>query len=259
MLIFSTDKNRLKRHFEKDKVLFSYHLGDLDDFYFPFCQWAVDYADRAKIEEAILVYTGCDLPTVLAFGMTDRFDELLNQMLPLFPQKFYCHFQEKYREQFLQYYSETELGTHIKMKLESFNKVDSKTGSEIRQLDMSNLEQLKQLYKEAYPDNYFIERMLETKKYYGCFDENKLIAVSGVHVDSDEYSIAVLGNITTNEDYRGQGISTIVTSRLLEDLTSQNKTVCLNVKADNESAIASYRKLGFVEVHEYEEALFNSL
>ncbi len=255
MLIFSTDKHRLKRHFEKDKVLFSYHLGDLDDFYFPQCQWAVDYPDRAKIEEAILVYTGCEVPSVLAFGLTDRFEELLNQMLPLLPQKFYCHFQEKDRKMFLESYSETKLGTHIKMKLENFQKVDSDNSLDIKQLDMSHLEILKQLYQEAYQNNYFIERMLQTGKYYGCFDKDKIIAVSGVHVDSDEYKIAVLGNITTAVDYRGKGIATKVTSRLLDDLTVNDKTVCLNVKADNEPAIASYRKLGFVKVHEYEEAL----
>ncbi len=255
MLIFSFDKHRLKRHFEKDKVLFSYHLGDLDDFYFNDCQWAVDYPDRAKIEEVILVYTGCELPTVLAFGMTERFAELLNQMLPLLPIKFYCHFKEKHRDLFLQNYKETKLGTHFKMKLEKLNQV-SVDSSKIIQLDMSQLDMLRQLYKDAYPQNYFTERMIQTGKYYGYFDNGKIVSVSGVHVDSDKYQIAVLGNITTAKDYRGKGISTMVTSRLLEELTSENKTICLNVKADNKPAIASYTKLGFVKVHEYEEALF---
>lgn len=256
MLIFSFDKHRLKRHFEKDKVLFSYHLGDLDDFYFENCQWAVDYPDRAKIEEVILVYTGCELPTVLAFGLTERFTELLKQMLPLLPMKFYSHFQEKYRDLFLQNYSEKKLGTHFKMKLEKFKKPVSVDSSKIIQLDMSHLDMLRQLYKDAYSQNYFTKRMLETGKYYGYFDNNKIVSVSGVHVDSDEYKISVLGNITTAEKFRSKGISTQVTSRLLDDLTADNKTVCLNVKADNKPAIASYTKLGFVKVHEYEEALF---
>ncbi len=256
MLIFSFDKHRLKRHFEKDKVLFSYHLGDLDDFYFDNCQWAVDYHNKAKIEEVILVYTGCELPTVLTFGLTERFAELLNQMLPLLPIKFYCHFQEKCRNMFLENYSETKLGTHFKMKLEKLKKPVSSDSSKIIQLDMWHLDMLRQLYKDAYPQNYFTKRMIETGKYYGYFDNDKVVSVSGVHVDSDEYQIAVLGNITTAKDYRDKGISTMVTSRLLEELTSENKTVCLNVKADNKPAIASYTKLGFVKVCEYEEALF---
>ena len=256
MLIFSHNKHRLKRHFNKDKVLFSYHLGDLDDFYFDKCQWAVDVPDSARLAEVILVYNGCDLPTVLAFGMTDRFADLLEQMIPLLPMKFYCHFQEKNRNQLLQNFSENRFGTFHKMKLENFKKIKTDNKDNIIQLDTSHLTQLKELYVNAYPGNYFVERMLETKKYYGYFDNNKLVSVSGVHVYSDEYEVAVLGNIATNESYRGQGLSAKVTSRLLEDLTADNKIVCLNVKADNETAIALYSKLGFVKVHEYEEALF---
>jgi len=256
MLIFSTDKQRLKRHFEKDKVLFSYHLGDLDEFYYPHCQFAVDYGDKSKIEDSILVYTGGEVPAVLAFGFTDLFDDLLKQMLPLLPNKFFCHFKEKQRSIFLTTYKETNLGTHHKMKLESFQKVSNNNNFDIRRLDSTHFSLLKKLYSIAYPNNYFIERMLESGKYYGCFDNDKIVSVSGVHVDSLEYKISVLGNITTDKEYRGKGISTIVTSRLLENLIADDKTVCLNVKADNHAAITSYTKLGFVKVHEYEEALF---
>ncbi|MCP4686026.1 MAG: GNAT family N-acetyltransferase, partial [bacterium] len=45
-------------------------------------------------------------------------------------------------------------------------------------------------------------------------------------------------------------------SRLLEELTSEGKMVCLNVQQDNAAAIRCYEKLGFVKVHEYEEALY---
>lgn len=256
MLIFSKDKQRLKRHFEKDVVLFSYHLGDLDDFYYPHCQWAVDYGDKSKIEDVILVYTGCEVPSVLAFGLTDLYDGLIGEMLPLLPRKFYCHFQEQHRALFLESYKETKLGSFVKMKLDKFQSIETQTDLDIQQLDMSHLELLKQLYREAYPENYFTERMLETGKYYGCFINHEIVSVSGVHVDSDDYKISVLGNITTAEKFRGKGISTQLTSRLLQDLTADNKTICLNVKADNKAAIASYSKLGFVKVHEYEEALF---
>ena len=85
MLVFSTDKKRLLTHFQKDEVLFSYHIGDLDEFFFNDCQWFVDYADRARIEECLLLYTALEKPAVIAFGLTDRFDELLEESLPLLP------------------------------------------------------------------------------------------------------------------------------------------------------------------------------
>ena len=257
MLIFTHNKIRLKRHFEKDKVLFAYHLGDLDKFYFDDCQWAVDFGDSAKIEEAVLIYTGGDIPTVLAFGVGPRFDKLLQDIIPILPVKFYGHFQKQSRKYFTQNYKETSLGNFYKMKLENFNTCHTENDKNIKQLDISHLDIVKELYSIAYPENYFHTKMIETGKYFGYFDNEKIVAVSGVHVDSDEYKISALGNITTHPDYRGKGIATKLTSRLVAELlTNSEKTICLNVKSGNLSAIASYRKLGFVKVHEYEESLF---
>ncbi|KAA3636134.1 MAG: GNAT family N-acetyltransferase [Calditrichaeota bacterium] len=256
MLIFTTDKPRLQHHFEKDKVLFSYHLGDLDDFYWDNCQWAVDYADRARIEECILIYTGCKVPSIMAFGVSERFDGLLEQMIPLMPPKFYCHFFKNSRKKFLDAFKESSLGSFYKMQLQTFHKVENKDGHNIVQLDKTHIPELESLYERAYPENYFIEKMLETGKYYGVIIDNKIVSVTGVHVDSDKYKVAVLGNITTDPEYRGKGLATIVTSHLLEKLTADEKLVCLNVRSDNPAAIASYKKLGFVKVHDYEESLF---
>lgn len=257
MLIFTHNKIRLKRHFEKDKVLFAYHLGDLDDFYFQDCQWAVDFNDTAKIHEAVLIYNAGDIPTVLAFGLTELFERLIQQIVPILPVKFYAHFQNENRKFILENYNETSLGTFHKMKLENFQKKHDDSDTKIRQLTLEDFDILLDLYSRAYPENYFNKRMLETNRYYGYFENDKLIAVSGIHVDSDEYNISTLGNITTDLDYRGKGIATKVTSKLVEALqTNPEKTICLNVKADNQSAIASYTKLGFVKVHEYQESMF---
>lgn len=256
MLIFSDDKPRLQRHFEKDKVLFSYHLGDLDDFYFPYCQWGVDYHERARIEEVILVYTGGEVPSVLAFGVSKRFQHLLEEMLPLLPPTFYAHFHAEYRELFKSLNNEKPLGTHLKMKLTNYNPTENADNNDIIRLDQSHVEQLFTLYKAAYPDNYFNNRMLETNHYYGIIQKNQLIAVTGVHAYSEEYQIAVLGNICVHPDFRGSNLSYRLIAHQLEQLQSTEKTICLNVKADNQAAIKTYQKLGFEPVHQYEEAFF---
>ena len=255
MLVFSTDKKRLLTHFQKDEVLFSYHIGDLDDFFFEHCQWYVDYAERARIEECILLYTGLEKPAVIAFGVSERFPGLLEEALPILPTQFFCHFHAEHRSLFHRYYTETELGTHQKMKLVSLRET-VKGSDKIIRLDESHYDKLKQLYTKAYPGHYFIERMLLTKKYFGYFENDKIVAVAGVHVNSDKYKIAILGNITTDPDFRGKGLATAVTSKLVEELVKEKKMVGLNVKADNVAAIRCYEKLGFVKTHDYEEALF---
>jgi len=258
MLIFTTDKNRLLKHFRKDPVLFAYHIGDLDDFHFPDCLWSTLVSKRAGINDVLLTYTGGDTPTVLAFGLSDDFDNLLNEYVPIAPPRFFCHFRKQHRPIFREFANETPLGTHLKMRLDEtmFASRRPTRSTGVIRLDHSHEPALRELYSAAYPGNYFAPRMLQTGKYFGYVENGAIIAVAGVHVVSDRHRIAVLGNIATHREYRGRGLATTLTYQLTEELVSEGKLVCLNVKADNVPAITCYRKLGFVPVHEFEEALF---
>ncbi|MCX6834188.1 MAG: GNAT family N-acetyltransferase [candidate division Zixibacteria bacterium] len=274
MLIFTTDKKHLLRHFRKDPVLFAYHIGDLDDFFFSNCLWPAVFDARGDIDDVLLTYTGGDTPVLLAFGLSERFGDLLREYLPIAPRKFFCHFQEQHRAILREFARETPLGTHLKMKLDDarFTKLHGNVGQNplvvlpfkhhdhnscsILRFDPSHESQLRALYAAAYPDSYFTPRMLQTGRFFGCLDHGAIVAVAGVHVVSDEHHIAALGNITTHPDYRGRGLAALVTHRLTSEFVSEGKMVCLNVKADNAPAIACYKKLGFVPIHEYEEALY---
>ena len=257
MLVFTDNKKRLRDHFMKDPVLFAYHLGDLDDPFFPDCQWAVTYGDRPRIEECILTYYGLAKPTVLAFGVGEGFADLLGEMVGLLPETFHGHFQPQHREILLREYHETPFGRHLKMKLAAPSEACRLSDDPaIVPLDASSADRLTTFYTDAYPDGYFAPRMLETGKYYGYVRDEHLVAVTGVHVDSDEHGVAVLGSIATLPDYRGQGLATLLTGHLSRMLVDEGKLVCLNVSADNAPAIRCYEKLGFVAAHEYAEGFF---
>lgn len=256
MLVFSRDKERLLTHFRRDPVLFCYHIGDLDDFYFDDCQWMVDYADRARIEECILVYHALETPSVLAFGLTPRFAPFLREATLLFPDRFYCHFVEGSRAILLEEYDQEPFGTHLRMVLGRFAPcpLDLSLGEPV-DLDRSDLADIEALYAEAYPGSYFVPRMLDTKAYLGFRSKGRLAAIVGVHVNNDRHKIVVLGNFATHPAYRGKGIATGLASMLIERLLARGKTICLNVKKGNGPAIRSYTKLGFELAFEYEEAL----
>ena len=96
----------------------------------------------------------------------------------------------------------------------------------------------------------------KTDRYFGCFIDDEIVSVSGVHVHSDRYGISVLGNITTRPDYRGKGLATAVTAYLLKELRAAGNIIALNVKNDNIAAIRCYNKLGFEQYCEYEESYF---
>ncbi len=257
MLLFTHDKNRLLEHFRRDPILFAYHLGDLDEFFFEDCQWAISLHKSTRVDEAILVYHGGEVPTVLAFGLSPRFEALLDEALELLPPQFYGHFFSEYRSTLQQIYDENRLGAFQKMRLNSYRPVHTIADNKnIRRLAPADAAELQDFFRKAYPDNYFIERMLATGKYFAYAMENKIVSVAGVHVYSKKHQVAALGNIATLPDYRGQALATRVTSYLVNELLVENCLVVLNVKRDNEAAIKCYRRLGFEKTHEYEESLF---
>lgn len=258
MIVFTDDKDRLLRHFEKDPVLFAYHIGDLDDFHFPYCQWASLYADRPHIVDCVLVYTGLDKPTVLAFGLTERFDQLLDELVDLLPVEFYCHFQKPSLPILTRSYECTPFGPHYKMTVEEFvpSQHSLEPGAEILKLDRSHEPQVRELYDTAYPKGYFATRMLDTGRYVAMRKDGKLRSIAGVHVDSAANRIAVLGGIATEPAYRGRGYASVLTSQLTQELLTGGRRVALNVEAGNQAAIRCYEKLGFVRTHEYEEGFF---
>lgn len=139
------------------------------------------------------------------------------------------------------------------MALTDSSRLESVDTSSVMQLSASNVSELEELYRESYPGNWFEPRMLETGYYYGICQGAALLSVAGVHVYSQQYGVAALGNITTHPLFRGKGLGKIVCAKLCQTLLQTVDYIGLNVKADNKSAIACYTKLGFERIATYEE------
>jgi ribosomal protein S18 acetylase RimI-like enzyme len=93
----------------------------------------------------------------------------------------------------------------------------------------------------------FPASILEDGVYYGVRVGGRLVAAAGTHVINDREGIAVVGNVLTHVDYRGQGHAKAVTSGVTTDLLARVPDVALNVYADNAPAIAAYARLGYRE------------
>src|SRR5207248_2709826 len=117
--------------------------------------------------------------------------------------------------------------------------------SNVVPLSVSDVQEIEALYQVSYAENSFDPRMLETGYYYGMRHDNTLVCVAGVHVYSPKYRVAALGNVTTHPDFRGRGLATAVCAKLCQELLRTVDHIGLNVKADNVSAIACYKRLGF--------------
>ncbi|MFW9824610.1 MAG: GNAT family N-acetyltransferase, partial [Candidatus Thorarchaeota archaeon] len=210
------DKDSLYKRFEKDIFLFAYHIGDLDDFYFSDCKW-FGLEENGQIAEVILLYSGLKVPTLLIFGSNEKIPELVEVIIDKLPDRFYCHYQGNFHELFKSNYQMTFLGTHLKMKFQGepakFSNIDT---SKIVHLTEEDTPNLLSLYRESYPEGYFVPYMLKSGKYYGVKVSNKIVSVAGVHVYSSIYNIAVLGNITTHPNYRRRGLAKKCTAQLLK-------------------------------------------
>jgi ribosomal protein S18 acetylase RimI-like enzyme len=251
------DKSAIRAFLRQNAELQIYCIGDLDDFFWPDTTW-YGLVENGNIQSIALLYAGMEVPTLLMFyeKSPDFSLRLLECIKPFLPEKFFAHLSPGLVEAFGKENIIENYGVHYKMALR-------KTPSEIndaniRRLSIVDLPVIQEFYLIAYPQNWFDKRMLETKKYFGYFINDRLAGIAGIHVYSREYKVAALGNIATLPDYRGKQIGFRLTSKLCGDLIKEVDNIGLNVKADNESAIKCYYKTGFEIIGRYDECFMKS-
>jgi len=251
------DKKAIELHFRKNTNLNLYQIGDLDDFFWDFTDWYA-LSEDGQLKQIILIYSGTELPVMIALcdNKLDEMKLLLDKIKTDLPKKYYSHLSEGLAEVLEKIYSYTSHGTYLKMSLREENLNCMQENNNIKRLIVSDLDLVKKFYSESYSDNWFDKRMLETGKYFGFLAEGEITGISGIHVYSPSYRVAVLGNITTHPIHRGKSICTTLTSALCKDLFQTVDKIGLNVHSQNKAAIRSYEKVGFKITAKYEEYMF---
>lgn len=241
----------------RDIALHLYTIGDLDPFFWPYTTW---YAlmDGDQIDELALFYNGTAVPTLLALTANPdgRMHRLLHGIVHLLPRRFYAHLSGNLAQVLAPDYDISPFGPHLKMMLRQPHMLDDWDVSATAQLTMNDLPAIQALYTTSYPSNWFDPRMLQTGYYYGVWEDGELLSIAGVHVYSEQYNAAAIGNITTHPDYRGRGYASRTLARLCRELSKTVGDIGLNVKADNVEALELYRKIGFEGAATYDESEF---
>ncbi|MBE9169892.1 GNAT family N-acetyltransferase [Pleurocapsales cyanobacterium LEGE 06147] len=248
-------KNEIEAVLRRNSFLHLYSLGDLDDFFWSYTIW---YAlkEEERIKTIVLLYIGTGMPTLIALTErpSDAMQILLQSVARLLPSQFYAHLNREFLLTLTTNYHIRSHGLHYKMALRETSSIAAIATSDVLPLSITDGEELKQLYAESYPENFFDKRMLATGYYYGMRLDGKLVSVAGIHVYSPRYRVAVLGNITTHPQFRGRGLAKTVTAKVCQALIPTVEHIGLNVKADNYNAIACYEKLGFERIATYCES-----
>lgn len=256
-----TDKEILETFFRKNTALNIYAIGDLDEFFFEYTDFYALISDE-EICQVVFVYRGSELAVlqgICADDEREELKELVSEIIPALPEKFYSHLTPGIEEVFKEKYSMKSYGKYFKMSLlkKNFNYIPADETEIIKRITPDKFESLNEFYDRAYPGNWKDERMYETGKYFGYFNGEKIIGVAGIHVYSSLFRVAALGNITTDPDYRGQSVCKKVTSVLCRDLFETTDIIGLNVQKDNASAISCYKSLGFEISGNFEEFMIS--
>lgn len=257
-LISLHDRAAIERALLRHPEILAYELGDLDDFFWPRTVWYALAEAGEEPEVMALLYLARQEPTLLLLEPdVARAQPLLSALIPALPTRFYAHLTCGLEESLRQSarWRLSPHGLHLKMALRKPEQLSSSTAQGVVTLNREHLGAIERLYAESYPGNWFDPRMLETGHYVGVWGEGQqLISIAGVHVFSRAYGIAALGNITTHPSRRNEGLGSRVTAGLCQRLLASRVTrICLNVKADNEAAIACYQGLGFATVSSFGE------
>lgn len=115
-------------------------------------------------------------------------------------------------------------------------------GPEIVPLDEAHRADVLALTGLVYP-HYFRARTMEMGRYFGIYDGQRLAAIIGERLGTDQH--VEMSAICTHPDYVGRGLASRLTTFLTNDTLARGATPFLHVSPANTRAKALYEHLGY--------------
>lgn len=236
------DKAAIERELAGDPIRALYHLGDLDEYYFRKCRWFF-VRDGENVITVVLLYESWGI-ALLPLGDSSGLQFFLDRHDDKLPDRFYGTWMPEHDDVISQCYSIPKKQKMYRMVMTRDEFSPQPPDDRVVCLDESHSDAVCTLL-ESYPENFFEEYQLSTGFYRGILGDGKVLSMAGVHTTNRERKVTAIGNIVTDEAYRGQGLATAVTSALVSDLLVDHDLVGLNVNRENLAAIRVYERLGF--------------
>jgi len=258
------DRETVRALLEADRNVHFYGLGDLGDVFWNRSTWWV--RDGVAIGDVGLSEDAGDRTVYgINTGDTSAALELWAEVDHLLPDSYWATgvlgFPAKLAEAGRRI--ENDLGHHTKMVLTDPNgpaltlAMNGEEGGPVaRPLTADDLPAIADLH-DANPvaSAFFAPALLDVGPFFGIFEGDNLVSMAGVHVCDQEFSVAAIGGVLTSSNHRARGLARITTSAVAAALVDLGiETIGLNVKTSNTAARSLYPKLGFTDVHFYQEA-----
>lgn len=168
---------------------------------------------------------------------TRGFNKLIGEETILKKLKAYCHF------------SKEEMGPFISKLNGYVNCYEVNNCEELKKLEINDLTRVIELYKKTFPGFATMKSMtekLENGSGRGYYLEKGGEIVSIVQTTYEEKNSALITGVATHPDYRRLGYASMCLSRLISELTQEEKVLYLQY--DNEGAGSIYKKMGFYDI-----------
>ena len=262
-LVETRDRSGIERFLRRDTASQLYALADLDDVFWPETTWFAAIERGGYVAVALLLGK---LREPILYAVCPPGDAhthvLLEFLRPRLPGRFFVNLGLGLEALFRSDHDFADEGEHLKYALADTAKLDAVDTSATRLLEPREHEELRAFYREeAYAadeaDSRFLEPyMIERWPCVIVRERGRIVCAAGVHVLSDRYRVAALGNVATNPQWRGRGLARTASARLCRELAPRVEQIGLNVHADNAPGIRCYEALGFRPVRRYLEGRF---
>ncbi len=255
------DKDKLASFLSRQPALNAYLLGDLDERYWGNTRWFA-LEQQGEIKEVALLYFGMETPILIAIENADseNLNLLLDGILDDLPDNIYAHLSAGQYKVLKESYQQDSHGMHYIMELQDESRIINFDTQSVQRVGHDDFEQVLALFDLAYPGHWFERKMLDFGPYFAIADKDgNFLSVGGVHVYSEKFKVATIGNVVTHLNAQGKGYSQRVSARLCQELMKSVETIGLNVHANNQAAFHLYKKLGFRKIAEYEEMTLHKI
>lgn len=123
-------------------------------------------------------------------------------------------------------------------------------GSKTTEADFSNIVPLTTAHVEAMIElvkltkpGPFNQRTIEFGSYFGIFENHQLVAMTGQRLHVERYT--EISAVCTHPHFTGKGYAAALMNHQLQIILGNSEQPFLHVRADNERAVALYKRLGF--------------
>jgi ribosomal protein S18 acetylase RimI-like enzyme len=245
-----TDPAEILTFLERDRFYAAYAIGDLEPDMFQHTNWYVAEAD-GQVRALALLFTALNPDALFVMGDTAGLTVILSSALR--PRRVYVTAMPEHLPALRAFYSLGQPERTVRMVLD-LNVFHPASGKTLR-LSPAYARQLERLYSMG-QGNAFSAFQVAQGIFYGVTDQDRLVSTAGTHIVSETYGVAAVGNVFTHPHYRRQGLATLCTSAVVEELLARRiQTIVLNVHESNEAAHRLYERMGFKEHCHYVEVL----